>query len=86
MVCDSSFFSSLSTVLIRNVGWYTKDKTSGAAGKLDVAIIEATSITEDGNIILGASVGATPEILQMSDKVIIEVLQHTKIQSKLNRV
>lgn len=54
-------------------GYYTKDKTSGAAGKLDVAMVEATGITEDGHLILGASVGATPEVIQMADKIIIEV-------------
>lgn len=60
-------------------GYYTKDKTTGAPGKLDVALIEATAITEDGHIILGASVGATPEIIQMADKIIIEV--NTRIPS-----
>jgi acetyl-CoA hydrolase len=55
------------------LGYYTKDKTSGAPGKLDVAMVEATAITEDGHLILGASVGATPEIIQMADKIIIEV-------------
>jgi acyl-CoA hydrolase len=41
--------------------------------KLDIGIIEATAITEDGYIVPGASVGATPEIIQMADKYIIEV-------------
>jgi len=47
-------------------GWYTKHKENN---KLDVAIIEASAVTEDGGIVLGASVGATPEIVQMADKV-----------------
>ncbi|KAK4163702.1 hypothetical protein QBC43DRAFT_289574 [Cladorrhinum sp. PSN259] len=51
-------------------GYYTKDKPSG---KLDVAIVEATEIKEDGSIVPGASVGATPELIQMADKIIIEV-------------
>jgi acetyl-CoA hydrolase len=51
-------------------GWYTLDKPSG---KLDVAVIEASAITENGGIIPGASVGASPELVQMADKVIIEV-------------
>ena len=51
-------------------GWYTKDKPGN---KLDVAVIEATAITEEGGIIPGASVGASPELVQMADKVIIEV-------------
>ncbi|SPO05458.1 probable acetyl-CoA hydrolase [Cephalotrichum gorgonifer] len=51
-------------------GFYTKDRPNN---KLDVAIVEATEILEDGSIVPGASVGATPELLQMADKVIIEV-------------
>ncbi|KAI9264106.1 acetyl-CoA hydrolase [Phascolomyces articulosus] len=57
-------------------GYYTKDKENN---KLDVVIVEATAITEDGAIVPGASVGATPELLQMADKVIIEV--NTRIPS-----
>ena len=41
--------------------------------KLDVAVIEASAITEEGGIVPGASVGASPELVQMADKVIIEV-------------
>lgn len=51
-------------------GYYTKHKENN---RLDVAIVEATAITEDGGIIPGASVGASPEIIQMADKIIIEV-------------
>ncbi|CAO3615515.1 unnamed protein product [Cunninghamella echinulata] len=57
-------------------GYYTKDKPNN---KLDVVIVEATAITEDGWIVPGASVGATPELIQMADKIIIEV--NTKIPS-----
>ncbi|KAG0646041.1 Acetyl-deacylase [Hyphodiscus hymeniophilus] len=51
-------------------GFYTKDKPNK---KLDVVIVEATAITEDGGIIPGASVGASPELIQMADKIIVEV-------------
>eukprot|EP00743_Colponemidia_sp_Colp-15_P003155 GILK01003408.1.p1 GENE.GILK01003408.1~~GILK01003408.1.p1 ORF type:complete len:525 (-),score=79.39 GILK01003408.1:231-1805(-) len=54
-------------------GFFTKDKKQGVPNKLDIAVVEASAITEDGCIVLGASVGATPEILQMADKIIIEV-------------
>ncbi|KAJ1558133.1 acetyl-CoA hydrolase [Cladochytrium tenue] len=56
-------------------GWYTKDRPagSGARDRLDVVVVEATDILEDGSIVPGASVGATPELVQMADKVIIEV-------------
>jgi len=47
-------------------GFYTKDRPSN---KLDVVVVEATEIKEDGSIVPGASVGATPELLQLADKV-----------------
>jgi acetyl-CoA hydrolase len=31
--------------------------------------VEATDIKEDGSIVPGASVGATPELIQMANKV-----------------
>ncbi|RDW60778.1 acetyl-CoA hydrolase [Coleophoma cylindrospora] len=51
-------------------GFYTKDRPNK---KLDVVIVEATAITEDGGIVPGASVGASPELIQMADKIIVEV-------------
>ncbi|KAL1882347.1 hypothetical protein VTK73DRAFT_1906 [Phialemonium thermophilum] len=51
-------------------GFYTKDRPSN---KLDVVVVEATDIKEDGSIVPGASVGATPELIQLAEKVIIEV-------------
>jgi acetyl-CoA hydrolase len=48
-------------------GFYTLSKEKN---RIDVAIIEASAITEDGGIIPGASVGASPEIIQMADKVL----------------
>ncbi|KAK3370892.1 hypothetical protein B0T24DRAFT_302690 [Lasiosphaeria ovina] len=51
-------------------GFYTKDKPGN---KLDVVVVEATEILEDGSIVPGASVGASPELIQMADKIIIEV-------------
>ena len=51
-------------------GFYTTRKPGG---KLDIAIIEASGITEEGHIVLGPAVGSTPEIVQMADKIIIEI-------------
>ncbi|KAK2761437.1 acetyl-hydrolase [Colletotrichum kahawae] len=51
-------------------GFYTKDRPNKG---IDVAIVEATDIKEDGSIVPGASVGATPELAQLADKIIIEV-------------
>ncbi len=45
----------------------------GFYGKMDVAIVEAQSITDDGEIVLGTSLGNTATWLQMADKVIVEV-------------
>ncbi|KAJ3813537.1 acyl-CoA carboxylate CoA-transferase [Lentinula lateritia] len=55
-------------------GYYSLHKKHGDPKKpLDWAIVEATSINSDGHIIPGASVGASPEILQSAEKIIIEV-------------
>ncbi|GAA5823341.1 hypothetical protein JCM3770_002365 [Rhodotorula araucariae] len=55
-------------------GYYSLKKNHGDKRKhLDWAIVEATEILEDGSIVPGASVGATPEILQSAEKIIIEV-------------
>ncbi|PFH46279.1 hypothetical protein AMATHDRAFT_70228 [Amanita thiersii Skay4041] len=55
-------------------GFYNLHKKHGDPRKpLDWAIVEATAITEDGHIVPGASVGATPEIIQSAEKIIIEV-------------
>ncbi|CCT70424.1 probable acetyl-CoA hydrolase [Fusarium fujikuroi] len=51
-------------------GFYTKDRSNS---NLDVTVVEATDILEDGSFVPGASVGATPELIQMADKIIIEV-------------
>jgi len=50
-------------------GFYTKDN----GGKLDIAMIEASGITEDGHIILAGSVGTAPEIIYLADKIIVEI-------------
>jgi acetyl-CoA hydrolase len=47
-------------------GFYTMHKPDH---RLDVTVVEASAITEDGGIIPGASVGASPELIQMADKV-----------------
>ncbi|QSO48299.1 acetyl-CoA hydrolase/transferase family protein [Alicyclobacillus mengziensis] len=46
---------------------------SGELGRLDVAIIEAVAITENGGIIPSTSVGNSPTFAAMADKVIIEL-------------
>mgnify|MGYP000014858025 FL=1 len=53
-------------------GFFTKDHATNP-GKLDIGIVEATAITEDGGLVLGTGVGITPEVLALADKLIIEV-------------
>ena len=48
-------------------------------GQLDLAVIEATEILEDGSIVPGGAAGIIPEIADIADKVIIEV--NTKLPS-----
>ena len=45
----------------------------GYFGKIDVAVIEANRITEDGRVYLTSSIGASPSFLHAAEKVIIEL-------------
>lgn len=46
---------------------------SGFLGHVNVAVIEACEITEDGRVYLTAGVGITPTTARLADKVIIEL-------------
>lgn len=48
----------------------------GFYGKLNVAIIEACDVTEDGKITPTSGVGITPTIARLADKIIIELNSH----------
>ncbi len=50
-------------------GFYTKQRGGG----FDLGLIEASGIAEDGSIILAGSIGAATEVIQHSDKLIIEI-------------
>jgi acetyl-CoA hydrolase len=54
------------------MGYFNTSKTASES-PVDIALVEATEILADGSIILGGSVGATPEIVRSASKVIIEV-------------
>ena len=47
----------------------------GFFGDVDVAIIEAVAITEEGHLILGPSVGNSPIFVKRAKKVIVEINQ-----------
>lgn len=48
-------------------GFYTEN------GRIDVAIIEVSAITENGELVPTSSCGVIPELLMVADKIIIEV-------------
>jgi acetyl-CoA hydrolase len=50
-------------------GFYTLNND----GKIDIAVVEASAITEDGGIVPTLSGGALPEILSRADKLIVEI-------------
>lgn len=54
----------------------------GTLGKLNVAIIEAQSISDNGDVILGTAVGNTPTFAALAERVIIELNStiHPKIR------
>ena len=45
----------------------------GFFGEVDLAVVEACDVTEDGHIGLTTSVGLTPTLLQMARRVVVEV-------------
>ncbi|GHT33288.1 acetyl-CoA hydrolase [Bacteroidia bacterium] len=45
----------------------------GFLGKVDVAIIEASDVTENGEIVPTAAVGITPTICKLADRIIVEL-------------
>lgn len=45
----------------------------GFFGNIDVAIVEAIAINEDGSIVPSTSVGNSPTFIKMADKVIVEI-------------
>ena len=50
-----------------------QDLRYGFYGKIDVAVLEAADISEDGEVVLTSGVGISPTIARLADKVIIEL-------------
>ena len=50
-----------------------QDVRYGFLGKINTAIVEVSEITEAGEVILSTSVGISPTLLQVADKIIIEL-------------
>ncbi|ACL01839.1 Acetyl-CoA hydrolase [Desulfatibacillum aliphaticivorans] len=45
----------------------------GFLGKMDAAVVEASEVTPDGRVYLTTSIGISPTMLALADKVIIEI-------------
>ncbi len=45
----------------------------GALGKVDVAIIEVSEVSDNGEVVLTTGVGITPTVCDLADKVILEL-------------
>ena len=59
----------------------------GFMGKVDVAIIEACEVTEDGKIYLTAAGGIAPTVCRLADKIIVELnAAHSKAAMGLHDV
>ncbi len=50
-----------------------QDVRYGFLGKINVAIVEASDITDDGTLVLSTSVGISPTLINEADKVIVEL-------------
>ncbi len=56
-----------------HLSMFPQDLRYGFYGKVDVAIVEAADVTEDGEIVPTSGVGILPTICQMADKIIVEL-------------
>lgn len=59
-----------------NLSHVAQDLRYGFLGHMDVAIVEASSITASGEIVPTSSVGISPTICAAADKIIIELNAH----------
>jgi len=59
----------------------------GFFGKLDVAIIEVSDVTEDGELVLTTGVGISPTIAHLADRIILELnTKHPKFIKGLHDI
>ena len=57
----------------RHLGFMARDTRNGVFGKVDFAVIEAVSITEEGNIIPTTALGCSQTFIDCAERVIVEV-------------
>ncbi|MCH6257218.1 succinate CoA transferase [Puniceicoccaceae bacterium K14] len=63
---ETRFFDMHLSVLPQNIRY-------GFLGKIDVAIVEASKVSEDGKIYLTTSVGCSPTLCRVADKILVEI-------------
>lgn len=56
----------------QQIGKIVRLLESGKLGKIDVAVIEVADIKEDGELLLGPSIGISPLLISLVDHIIIE--------------
>ncbi len=59
-----------------NLSHVAQDLRYGFLGHMDVCIIEASSVTDDGLVVPTSSVGISPTLCEAADKIIIELNAH----------
>ncbi|MCI5776034.1 MAG: succinate CoA transferase [Bacteroidales bacterium] len=59
-----------------NLSHVAQDLRYGFLGHMDVCIIEASSVTDDGLVVPTSSVGISPTLCESADKIIIELNAH----------
>lgn len=57
----------------QHLGMMAQNTRYGFYGHIDVAVIEAVAITEDGNIIPSTAVGCSQTFIDLADRVIVEI-------------
>jgi acetyl-CoA hydrolase len=60
----------------RHLSLFAEDLLNGfytEGGRLHLAVVEATAITEEGDLVLSTTVAAAPEIVEIADRVIVEL-------------
>lgn len=57
----------------RHLSEMAQEMRYGFYGKMDVAIIEAADITDDGKVLLGCGVGNIPTYAMLADRIFIEI-------------
>ena len=70
---EAPYFDMHLSELAQDLRYGFQDLRYGFLGKIDVAIVEAADVTEDGEIVPTCGVGILPTICRMADRIIVEL-------------